>query len=166
MSAVDVHLWPLIVAAEPFGPLPVDPGLIRIANASDVQPEDLVVGHFDGGLSGRWMWKAHPGEVCYRALPAPHPLYGGVLSLDGCTFATMPHDSVLIVPAALAPVTYAAGDRVERPEPHPGYVDTRRDRPGTVTDVNGGTLTVRWDDADQPEPVQRATVRHITHDDL
>ncbi|MFB6629946.1 hypothetical protein ACFCWY_08630 [Streptomyces sp. NPDC056362] len=160
MPIVDVPIWPLIIDSKPLGPLPVDPGLIRIAAARDVQPEDLVVGYFDGSLSHRWMWRAHPGEVCYRALPARHPLYADVLSLDGCTFAVQGHDEFLIVPAALAPVAYAVGDRVERPEPHPVYIGVGLDRPGTVTALHGDVLTVEWDHRPDPETVPQTAVRH------
>ncbi|MER7497086.1 hypothetical protein ABT033_31375 [Streptomyces pharetrae] len=165
-TAVDLPLWDVIVSRTTLGTLPadVDPGLVRIARADAVQGGDLVVGYYDKDPGGRRMPTAYVGELCYRALPAPHPQGWAVLTLDGELFQWSPHDLVLIVPAGLAPQTYRAGDRVERiAERVPyGWASPRRyAHQGTVIDAEDGTVTVRFDAEWLPTTVPTTQVRHV-----
>ncbi|MGW3200018.1 hypothetical protein ACWDBD_36735 [Streptomyces sp. NPDC001118] len=159
-TTAPVDFWHVVIEDRQLGPLPadLDPGLARPAYARDVRPGDLVIGHFDGPARRRWAWKAAPGEVCYRALPQRHPRAYRAVSLTGiltsCVDIT---DEVLIVPAALYPAEYRAGDRVERISLHfqtytgvygsPYKAPRQWEQRGTVRTVDDtdGTLTVQWD---------------------
>ncbi|MFF9192583.1 hypothetical protein [Streptomyces rochei] len=165
-TAVSLPLWDVIVSSKDLGPLPadVDPGHVRIARADMVRAGDLVVGYFDMAPGGRWKPTGHVGELCYRALPAPHPQGWDVLTLDGELFQWAPHDLLLIVPASLAPVTYRAGDRVERiAERVPdGCAQSRRyAHHGTVIGADDDTVTVRFDGDWLPTTGPAVHVRHV-----
>ncbi|QDN54074.1 hypothetical protein [Streptomyces sp. S1D4-20] len=168
-AAVPVPLWDVVIGREALGPLPdgVCPVDVRVARADMVRGGDLVVGYFDELPGRRWMPTACVGEVCFRALPALHPRYRDVFALDGLLFQWMGHDLALIVPAGLAPVTYAAGDRVERVaerRPHHEALLRRFEQRGTVTGAVDGVVTVRFDGEVLPVALPTTAVRHIDAD--
>ncbi|MEW1677935.1 hypothetical protein AB0O47_32580 [Streptomyces noursei] len=157
---------PGVVTREDLGPLPadVDPGLVRVARADAVRGGDLVVGYFDDAPGRRRMPAAHVGELCYRALPAQHPLGWDVLTLDGTLFQWSPQDTVLVIPREWAPTVYRPGDRVERiaqPRRKGTAAHHRFTQHGTVADTEDGTVTVRWDGDWLPTTVPADHVRHV-----
>ncbi|MDG5807883.1 hypothetical protein P9869_35605 [Streptomyces ossamyceticus] len=166
--------WHVRIENRQLGPLPedLDPGLLRPAYAKDVRPGDLVVGHFDGSDFRRWAWRAAPGEVCYRALPQRHPSrFARAVSLHGfLTDCVDLDDEVLIVPAALYPVDYQPGDRVERMSVHyEAYKGSRQwEQRGTVrtVDTTDGTLTVQWDGDTETFRTTRDMIRHVDPDTI
>ncbi|MYX26826.1 hypothetical protein GTY75_09115 [Streptomyces sp. SID8381] len=165
-ATVGLPLWDVIVSRKTLGPLPddVDPGLVRVARADEVRAGDLVVGYYDDCPGRRWMPTAYVGELCYRALPAPHPLRREVLSLDGILFQWSAHELVLTVPAELAPVTYRAGERVERIAERRlenGPIHYRYAHHGTVLSADDGTVTVRFDADWLPTTLPASQVRHV-----
>lgn len=104
------------------------------------------------------------GEVCFRALPAPHPRYRDLFTLDGLLFQWMGHDLALIVPAGLAPVAYETGDRVERiteRRPHHEALPRRFEQHGTVTGAVDGLVAVRFDGEVFPVALSATIVRHV-----
>ncbi|MEE1736479.1 hypothetical protein PUR49_08195 [Streptomyces sp. BE147] len=165
-TATRLPLWDVVIGREDLGPLPDggDPAHVWVDRADTVRGSDLVVGYFDGQPGGRRMPTAHVGEVCFRALPAPHPHYQDVFTLDGIMFPWTAHDLVLIVPAALAPAAYTAGDRVELiAERRPGHetLTRRYERHGTVTGTADDAVTVRLDGDALPVALSTALIRHV-----